>query len=86
MRKAESRWRCRRRAYYYLVTAAGLFGLFLILAGISSRDWTLGFAILGFSSVILCMRRGLALWDLRGSALSSRQLRLAEPNLTRPTG
>ena len=85
MRKAESRWRRRRRGYYYLVMAAGLFGLFLILSGISGRDWTLGF-ILGFASVILWVRRGLALWNLHGSALRSGQLRLAEPNLIRPTG
>jgi hypothetical protein len=64
MRKMESRWRRRRRGYYYFMTAVGLFGLFLILAGISSRDWTWVFAVLGFASLILCMRKGLALWDL----------------------
>jgi hypothetical protein len=63
MRIAESRWRSRRRGYYYLVTAVGLFGLFLILAGISARHWTWFFAVLGFASLILWMRKGFALWE-----------------------
>jgi hypothetical protein len=63
-RKTETRWSRRRRGYYYLVTAVGLFGFFLIVAGISSPDWTIVFAVLGFASLILCMSKGLALWNL----------------------
>ena len=64
MRKKETRWRRRRRGYSYLVAAAGLFGLFLMLSGISRSDWSWIFAVLGFASLILCMRKALALWSL----------------------
>jgi hypothetical protein len=40
----------------------GLFGLFLILAGINSHDWTCVFAVLGLATLIFCMRKRLALW------------------------
>jgi len=35
-----------------------------MLSGISHGDWTWVFALLGFASLILCMRNGLALWNL----------------------
>lgn len=64
MRKITSRWHRRKRGYYYLITSVGLFGLFLILAGISSGDRTWIFTVLGFVSLVLCMRKGLELWGL----------------------
>jgi hypothetical protein len=82
MRKRESRWSRRRRGYYYLVTALGLFGLFLILAGISARDWPPVFAVLGFASLILCMRKGLALWDLDRLVFDEKALGPSRPAST----
>lgn len=64
MRKKENRWRRRRQGYYYLVTAVGLFGLFLILSGISHGDGAWIFAVLGFASLIFCTHKALALWSL----------------------
>ena len=60
----ESRWRRRRRGYHHIITAVGLFGLFLILSGISPGNWAWVFAVLGFVSLILWIRQGLALWNL----------------------
>ncbi len=64
MRKRESRWLRRRRGYYYVITAVGLFGFFLILSGISPDDWAWIFAALAFASLVLCTHKGLALWEL----------------------
>ena len=64
MRMRESRWRRRRRGYHHIITAVGLFGLFLILSGIRPGNWAWVFAVLGFVSLILWMRKGLALWNL----------------------
>jgi hypothetical protein len=64
MRIRESRWRRRRRGYHHIITAVGLFGVFLILSGISPGDWAWVFAVLGFVSLILWTRKGLALWNL----------------------
>ena len=64
MRKVESLWRRRRRGINYIATAVGMFGFFLVLAGISSPGWTRVFAVLAFASLILCMRKGITLWEL----------------------
>ena len=41
-----------------------LFGLFLILTGITPGDWAVVFAVLGFVSLVFWIRKGLALWPL----------------------
>jgi hypothetical protein len=60
----ESRWRRRRRTHYHVMTAMALFGLFLILSALAPGDWAWVFAVAGFVSLILCIRKGLALWNL----------------------
>jgi hypothetical protein len=80
----ESRWLRRRRGYHHIITAVGLFGIFLILSGISSGDWAWVFAVLGFVSLILWMRKGLALWNLDRLVFDRKAL--ASANRRRPAG
>jgi len=69
----------RRRGYYYIATAIGLFVLFLMLAAISPPDGMRVFAVLGFASLILGMRKGLKLWNLDELVFDPTALRPVAP-------